>query len=83
MSLTKLSMAGNNVPNSSPGKIWSKIFQESRIIFLQCRAVFLGEGGRGNRSEFSVILLGERGRGIMLNRAQCNIPRRKREKKED
>jgi len=33
MSLTKLSLAGNNVPNPSPRKVWSKIIQESRNIF--------------------------------------------------
>jgi len=39
MSLTKLSLAGNNVPNPSPLKVWSKIIQESCNIFLQCRVV--------------------------------------------
>jgi len=36
MSLTKLSLAGNNLPNSRPRKVWSKQIQESRF-FLQCR----------------------------------------------
>ena len=36
MSLTKLSLAGNNVPNPSPREVWSKIIQESRNISLQC-----------------------------------------------
>jgi len=36
MFLTKLSLAGHNVPNPSPWKVWSKIIQESCNIFLQC-----------------------------------------------
>jgi len=34
MSLTKLSLAGTNVPNPSPWKVWSKIIQESCSIFF-------------------------------------------------
>jgi len=36
MSLTKLSLAGNNLANRSPRKVWSKEIQESRKSFLQC-----------------------------------------------
>jgi len=36
MSVTKLSLAGNNLPNPSPRKVWSKQIQESRTFFLQC-----------------------------------------------
>jgi len=34
MSLTKLSLAGNNFPNPSPWKVWSKKIQESRKFFF-------------------------------------------------
>ena len=37
MSITKLSLAGNNLPNPSPWKVWSKQIQESRNFSLQCR----------------------------------------------
>jgi len=33
MLLTKLSLAGNNLPSPSPRKVWSKQIQESRIFF--------------------------------------------------
>jgi len=33
MSLTKLSLAGNNLPSPSPGKVWSEQIQESRKCF--------------------------------------------------
>ena len=36
MSLTKLSLAGNNLPGLSPRKVWSKKIQESRNFCLQC-----------------------------------------------
>ena len=36
MSLTKLSLAGKNLPNPSTRKVWSKQIQESRKFFLQC-----------------------------------------------
>jgi len=36
MSLTKLSLAGNNLPNPSPWKVWSKQIQESHQFLLQC-----------------------------------------------
>jgi len=35
ISLTKLSLAGNNVPNPSPWKVWSKK-SRNLVIFLQC-----------------------------------------------
>jgi len=34
MSLTKLSLAGNDIPNPSPRKVWLKIIQESRKFFF-------------------------------------------------
>jgi len=36
MSLTKLSLAGNNKLIPRPRKVWSKHIQESRNFFLQC-----------------------------------------------
>jgi len=41
MSLTKLSMAGNNLPSPNARKVWSKQVQESRKFFYSVEA---GEG---------------------------------------
>jgi len=42
MSLTKLSLAGKNVPNPSPLKVWSKTIQESCNIFYSVTATAAG-----------------------------------------
>ena len=42
MSLTKLSLAGNNLSRHSPRKVWSKQIQESRKSFSQCRSTVHG-----------------------------------------
>jgi len=40
MSLTKLSLAGNNLPSTSPRKVWSKQIQESLKLFFYSVCVF-------------------------------------------
>jgi len=41
MSLTKLSLAGINLPNPSPRKVWSKQIQEPGKFFLRCTLAFM------------------------------------------
>jgi len=43
MSLTKLSLAGNNLPSSSPRKVWSKRTQESRRFFYSALVNYFRE----------------------------------------
>ena len=52
MSHTKLSLAGNNLLNPSPWKVWSKKIQESHNLFLQCTCTgrTAGGGGEGGRN---------------------------------
>jgi hypothetical protein len=39
MSLTRLSLAGNTLPNPGPRQVWSKQIQESRKFCIQCTVV--------------------------------------------
>jgi len=53
MSLTKLSLAGNNLPIPSPRKDWSKQIQESLKFLLQCSLERLLENGMGFKPSLS------------------------------
>jgi len=58
MSLTKLSLANNDLPSPSPRNFWSKQIQESRIYFLQCMfCLFNMSGMNKNMSCYNTLLL--------------------------